>query len=194
MKFDLKIWAIIGLALIIVLMILFRKPAERTDLTPYRVEIAHQQLVIDSLTKSRSSLNRKIQEDSILQAEEKQAYQKSITGLQARLKDKRVRIDSILVESPALREYVATADSVISFQSARIDSLESDKAELRVNVLEVTANFEAQLSATSQKLKLTEDLAAAYKKEARKAKRGNRWLKSGAVAGVVGALILGSNL
>jgi chromosome segregation ATPase len=190
MKFDLKTWAIIGLALIIVLMILFRKPAERTDLTPYKVEIAHQQLVIDSLTKSRSSLNRKIQEDSILQAEEKQVFQKSITGLQARLQVKRVRIDTLWQTSPALREYVATADSVISFQSARIDSLESDKAELRVNIREITANFEAQLSATQVKLKATEDLAAAYKKEARKAKHLNRWLKAAIPVTAVGAFLL----
>jgi len=190
MNFDLKTWAIIGLALIIVLMILFRKPAERTDLTPYRSEIAHQQLVIDSLTKSRSSLNRKIQEDSILQAEQKQAYQKSITGLQARLRVKRVRIDSILVESPALREYVATADSVISFQSARIDSLESDKSELRVNIREITANFFKQIEAHESKLKATEEITQVYKKDLRKQRRKTKVATALIPVVAVGAILL----
>lgn len=153
-----KLWFVIfGLTAIIVFIILFDRDPPAVDLAPYERAIAISDLKIDSLTKSNRATVRRIQEDSILQAEEKQAYQKSITGLQARLRNKRDRIDTLILESPALQEYVATADSVISLQSARIDSLELDKAELRVDVRTITENFLRQIEQHESKLKATED-------------------------------------
>lgn len=188
-----KLWFVIfGLTAIIVFIILFDRDPPAVDLAPYERAIAISDLKIDSLTKSNRATVRRIQEDSILQAEEKQAYQKSITGLQARLRNKRDRIDTLILESPALQEYVATADSVISLQSARIDSLELDKAELRVDVRTITENFLRQIEQHESKLKATEDLADAYKKDARKSKRAVRLWKVATVLGSVGMFLIGS--
>lgn len=191
---NVQTWVIIGLVVLLVISILTRPTKEITDLTPYRTALAIADHQIDSLTKSNRATIKRIQEDSILQAEEKQAYQKSITGLQARLRNKRDRIDTLILESPALQEYVATADSVISFQSARIDSLEIDKAELRVDIRAITENFLKQIEQHESKLKATEQLADAYKRDSRKSKRANRWAKAGAVVLGVGGFLLGSQL
>lgn len=187
-------WIIIGLAVVIAFILITDRDPPAVDLAPYETALAIADHQIDSLTKSNRATIKRIQEDSILQAEEKQAYQKSITGLQARLRNKRDRIDTLILESPALQEYVATADSVISFQSARIDSLELDKLELRVDIRAITENFLRQIEQHESKLKATEDLADAYKKEARRSKRSARWLKAGAVALGVGGLFLGAQL
>lgn len=189
---DVKVILIIVLAGVIAFLILTDKDPSTVDLAPYERAIAISNLKIDSLTKSNRATIKRIQEDSIIQAEEKQAYQNSITSLQARLRTKRDRIDTLILESPALQEYVATADSVISFQSARIDSLELDKAELRVDVRTITENFLRQIEQHESKLKATEDLADAYKKDARREKRKVKVWKVATVLGTVGAFLLGA--
>lgn len=193
---SIQTWVIIGLAAVIVIMLLFDKDPEpnREAEEQLKVALAIADLKIDSLSKSRTKLARKIAEDSILQAEERHTFQNAIGSLQTRLRQRRDKIDTLILESPALREYVATADSVIAFQSARIDSLESDKAELRVDVREITANFEAQLEAMRSKLKSTEEIAGVYKKEARRAKRSARWLKAAIPVVGVGLFLLGAQL
>lgn len=186
-----KLWFVIfGLTAIIVFIILFDKDPPAVDLASYERAMAISDLKIDSLTKSNRATVRRIQEDSILQAEEKQAYQKSITGLQARLRTKRERIDTLWRDNPALREYVATADSVISFQSARINSLEIDKAELRVDVKTITDNFLRQIEQHEVKLKATEQLAEVYKKDLRKQRRKTRLATIFGFGGTVGAFLL----
>lgn len=191
---NLQTYIIIGLGIVIILMILFDKDPPPVDLAPYKTALAIADHQIDSLTKSNRATIKRIQEDSILQAEEKQAYQKSITGLQARLRNKRDRIDTLILESPVLQEYVATADSVISFQSARIDSLEIDKAELRVDIRAITENFLKQIEQHESKLKATEQLADAYKKDARKSKRAVKVWKIAAIIGTIGAFLGGAQL
>jgi chromosome segregation ATPase len=194
MRLDLKTWAIIGLALIIVLMILFRKPAERTDLTPYKVEIALANRTIDSLSKGGAKLARKIAEDSILQAEEKQVFQKSITGLQARLKEKRVRIDSIILDRPEVKEFISMQDSVISQQAGRINTLENVLTALRVDIKSLNRNFDLAMEAQVQKYDALESINKLNEKALKKKTRGVKVWKAATVLGTVGAFILGSGL
>lgn len=191
---DIKTYLVIGLAVVIVLMLLFDKDPEpnREAEEQLKVALAIADLKIDSLSKSRTKLARKIAEDSILQAEERHTFQNAIGSLQTRLRQRRDKIDTLILESPALRDYAATADSVIAIQSARIDSLESDKAELRVDVREITSNFEAQLEAMRSKLKATEEIAGVYKSQVRKEKRKVKVWKVATVVGIVGSLWIGS--
>jgi len=192
MKIDLRFYIILALLVALVISILTRRPAERTDLTPYKVEIAHQQLVIDSLTKSRSSLNRKIQEDSILQSEQKQAYQKSITGLRARLSKRRIRVDSIILDRPEVNEFISMQDSVISIQAGRIDTLENALTALRVDIKSLNRNFDLAMEAQVQKYDALESINKLNEKALRKQQRKTKLATALIPVAAVGMFLLGT--
>ena len=192
MKIDLKFYIILGLLLALIISILTRPTKEIVDLKPYETAVAIADAKIKELTAQNSTLLNKVSKDSIRQAENRSLFIREISGLKSRLGKQRVRIDTFLVQNPEVANYVATADSVIAFQSARIDSLESDKAELRVDVREITSNFEAQLEAMRSKLKSTEEIAGVYKSQVRKEKTKVKVWRVATVVGIVGSLWIGS--
>lgn len=196
MKFDWKLWAIVILTGVIILLILFQ-PKRQPNLDKIKAleyGIAHADVKIAQLTKDSTKLADKIQADSIKQVAERSTFRNSIGSLQARLRDKRVKIDTLILESPTLRDYVATADSVIQIQGTRIDTLESNLKELRVDMAGLTFTFEEMLQLEREKFIAQETLTKEYKKQARKSKRANRFLKAGAVVLGVGGFLLGSQL
>lgn len=191
---NIQTWLLVAVTVALIISILTRPTKEITDLTPYRTAIAIADLKIDSLTKSNRATIKRIQEDSIIQAEERESFKTKLNAISRRQDTRRPQVLQQIDSLPIVKAFIETQDSVIAFQSARIDSLELDKAELRVDVRTITDNFIRQMEAQESKIQATEQLADAYKKDARKSKRANRWAKAGAVVLGVGGFLLGSQL
>lgn len=187
-------WIIIGLAAVIVFLLLTDKDPSTVDLAPYETAIAIADHQIDSLTKSNRATIKRIQEDSIIQAEERESFKTKLNAISRRQDIRRPQVLQQIDSLPIVKAFIETQDSVIYFQSARIYSLELDKVELRVDIRTITDNFIRQMEAQESKIQATQALADAYKKEARRSKRSARWLKAGAVALGVGGLFLGAQL
>lgn len=190
---KLPYWIIAALGLVIILMILFDKDPEQTDITPFEIQIAEQNLVIDSLTKGNRATFKRIQEDSIIQAEERASFLERYTALKGKLGQQRVIIDTVIRENPEVARYVELADSTIQVQAIRIDSLESDLTELRVDMKSLVNNFSGQIEGHISKYENERAIADHYQKENRKSKRGARIWKAAAVAGSVLGVLLGSS-
>jgi hypothetical protein len=182
------------LAIILILVILFQPKPPEVDITPYEIQIAEQNLIIDSLSKSNRARLKRIQEDSIIQAEERASFLERYTRLKGKLGQQRVRIDTVIRENPQVARYVELADSTIQVQAERIDTLESNLTDLRVNMKALVNNFNSEIAAHISKYENEKAIADHYQKENRKTKRANRLWKSAAVVGTVGAFLLGGQL
>lgn len=186
-------WIIGILAGVIIIMILFDKP-EPYDSSAWKEAIQRSNDKIATLQVERTKLARKIAEDSILRAEERHTFQNAIGSLKTRLQQKRVRIDTLILESPALRDYVATADSVMQLQAARIDTLEVSLDELQINMKAVNVNCDQMLEAERDKFKDSEEFISDLEKQVKRSKRGNRRLTAGIIVSAVAGLFLGTGL
>jgi hypothetical protein len=187
-------WVIIGMALVIIALILFQPKKPEVDITPFEIQIAEQNLIIDSLAKSNRATIKRIQEDSIIQAEERASFLERYTRLKGKLGQQRVRIDTVIRENPEVARYVELADSTIQVQGERIDTLERNLSDLRVDMSKVVSNLNQQIAATQVKFENEKKIADTYRDENRKIRRGNRLLKAGAVVIAVGSFFLGSQL
>lgn len=167
-----RVWFIVfGLTVVIILLLIFDKDPEPYDTSQWKEAIQRSNDKITALQQDKQKLARKIAEDSILRAEERHTFQNAIGSLKTRLQQKRVQIDTLILESPALRDYVATADSVIQLQAARIDTLEVSLDELQINMKAVNINCDRMLEAERDKFKASEELISDLEKQNRKEKR-----------------------
>jgi hypothetical protein len=142
------IWIIIFLMLIIAGMFLFwPEPVDNT--VQHQREIASKDSLIHSLKQQRTRIAQKIKSDSLQQAKERQSYQEDVEKLEARIGDlkKNPRVIYVRQTEPAVDSLISYQDSVISRQKARIDTLEVNLADLRLDARKIIANFEAQIQA-----------------------------------------------
>lgn len=185
-------WIIVLALLALVVYLMLTRPSTKIDVTPFQNRIKEQQSKIDSLTQSNRARFKRIQEDSIIQVEERKSFIERYTTLKSKLGKHRVRIDTIIQESPEVARYVELADSTITHQALRIDQLEGNISELRVNIQDITSNFQAQLAAEQEKFKAQEQISGSYQKEAKSEKRKVKVWKILTIVGTVGGLFLGS--
>lgn len=187
-------YVVIGLTLIIIALLVFDRDPPSYDSSAWKDSISKANDKIATLQVERTKLARKIAEDSILRAEERHTFQNAIGSLKTRLQQKRIQIDTLILESPVLRDYVATADSVMQLQAARIDTLEVSLDELQINMKAVNTNCAQMLEAERDKFKASQELISDLKKQVKRSKRGNRRLTAGIVVSAVAGLFLGSGL
>jgi hypothetical protein len=187
-------WVIIGLTVVIIALILFQPKPPEVDITPYRAAQAIADQEIKELKQSKALLIRRIQEDSIIHVEERASFLERYTRLKGKLGQQRVIIDTVVRENPEVARYVELADSTIQVQAERIDTLESNLTDLRVDMKALVNNFNSEIAAHISKYENEKAIADHYQKENRKVRRGARWLKAGIVGAAVGGLFLGSQL
>lgn len=189
-----KLWFVIfGLTTIIVFIILFDKDPPSVDLAPYERAIAISDLKIKQLEEDSAKLAEKIKSDSLQQENEKITYQREAKKKDAvivRLKTN-PKVIEVLAANPETDSLVKALEEKNELQQVRIDTLESNLQALRVDMNKMNENFSARLSETEVKLKSTQALADAYKKDARKSKRAVKLWKVAAVVGSVSGLLIG---
>lgn len=168
---DIKFWLIIALVLALVISILTRPTKEITDLTPYKTALAIADQQIDSLTRSNRATIKRIQEDSIIQAEERESFKTKLNAISRRQNTRRPQVLEQIDSLPIVKAFIETQDSVISLQAVRIDTLQNNLSELRINLSQIQNNFLKQIEQHEVKLKSTEALVDAYKKENRSERR-----------------------
>lgn len=191
-----RLWFVIfGLTAIIVFIILFDKDPPSVDLAPYERAIAilevekqeEQALFKEIVQKS----NTRIKKDSITI----NAKDKRIAALEKRAVQERTpRVDTLIKSDPQLESFVNTQSEIIGELKEEVDTLKAS-VEFHIQVNKDLVRSSEDIQATfEQQLTHTQALADAYKKDARKSKRANRWLKAGAVVIGVGGLFLGAQL
>jgi hypothetical protein len=196
MKLEFKTIALIILALAFALYILFDKdPVDNSEkIQSYEIalKIADQEIL--NLRSDSTKLSQKIEGDSVRQANERKVYKekvKSQSALISRLKAK--------PEVIAIREQSVDVDSLLtateakdSIQTARIDTLESNLSDLRVDMSAVNDNCSKMLEAERERFQAQKGISEEYRKQVRKERRKVKLFKIVAVLGTVGAFILGA--
>lgn len=196
MKFDLKMWIIIGLVAVVVLLILFQPTPEPVNNAIWQTEIWRVKTKAEKLKakhdKDSTNFAHKLTElrDSL---KSKVTETKKLTLNLERLKAHPVVIkvrDSI----PEIRATFETYDSLLeskdnqlAIQTEMISSLEAENVR-------ITDNFLARLELSQQAFDNQKLISDSYKKDTRKTRRQVKLLKVVAVIGSVGGILLGASL
>jgi hypothetical protein len=188
---------VIGLAIALILLILFQpKPAPSPYVEQTEQIIAQKTAKIETLTKQAAEITERIHTDSLQRVKKDSAYTLEIKKRDRRISD--LKRNPVIVK---VREEVVEVDSLIhAYDSAMIQmsgqifSLELSLRQLYTDNAQLEHNFNERLELERSKFEDQKAITNQYEKDLRKSKRGSRFLKAGAVLGVVGALILGSNL
>jgi len=189
---KLNLWMVIFfLVVIIILMILFRRQSDNGKEKELQGKIELRDQEISKLHQEALVLTDKIKSDSVKQSGDRATFQNAIGTLQARLRVKRVEIDTLILDNPALANYVAAADSVIQIQGERINSLEGNLKELRVDIAGLNFNFQERLDLQSATISDLTKVSEDQRKQLRKTRRSVKLLKIVAIVGTVGGIFLG---
>jgi len=189
LKLSFHLYIILALTAVVVFLLLTRPTVVKQDNTK-EIALTHR---IDSLTQSNTFLLAELAKYKIEFKVAKKVSDSTISGLTKRLTTKKVKIDTLIVENPALQEYVETADSLIQEQGNRINALEGMYGRLEQRAGQLQANFEANLKAHQEREKLKDGRILALEKKLRKKTFGNKVLQVLVVVGTIGGILIGVN-
>lgn len=189
-----RTWLIIGLAVVVILMLLFDKDPDPVNTQPWKDTIALKDFQIQELNLQNQALLIDLREDSVRQAKEKQSFLSEINRLSKRRDTSRPQVQPLIDSIPPLKAFIETQDSIILTQAIRIDTLESNLSNLRIDLNEITTNFQEQLKLSQEKFEAQGEILKLSMKENKKIRRANLWAKVGAVALGIGGFFLGSQL
>jgi hypothetical protein len=194
LKLDVKTYLILGLALVVILLLLFDKDPEPYDTTAFKNTISQKEARIQELQLEFATIAKKIKSDSLQALESKRVYEikvKDLNSTVAKLKAN-PKVVEILRDNPIVDSLVVAQDSVIQIQGHRIVGLEHQYWKLSFNVEAITLNCENQLALHAERFEAQKQLSSTYQKQNRRLRRGNKLLKVGVVLGTVGAFLLGA--
>ena len=194
-----KLWYVIfGLAIIVILLILFQKnpKPDAEKIQSLEMGIAHRDLENKQLKEQRTrDSTAHVQEVTQIRDSLKREQRRGVklTSNLERLKANPIVIqvrDSIPIIDSLVQSYdslLASKDDQIELQGRLIVSLEDENKR-------ITDNFIERLQLTEDNFQAQKAITDSYKKDNRKLRRGNKLLKVGLVVGTVGAFILGAGL
>lgn len=195
---DIRTWLIIGMALIISLLIIFR-PQNEPDtekIQALEMGIAHDKLKIKEL-EDKNKLESAAHVQEVTQTRDTlkrvQTHAGKLERSLARIRANPViiqAVDDIQVLGEAFSTYdslLESKDDQIELQGRLIVSLEDENKR-------ITGNFMERLEFSEQNFIAQKAISDSYKKDLRKERRTNRLLKAGAVLLGVGGFFLGSQL
>jgi chromosome segregation ATPase len=189
MKLTLPHYIILALTALVVFLLLTR-PTGVTEDNSKEIALTRQ---IDSLQRSYTGLLAELAKGKVEFKESKKSADLTISVLTKKLSTKKVKIDTLIIENPALKEYVETAENLIQEQGNRIDALEGMYGRLEQRAGQLQANFEANLKSHQEREKLKDDRITALEKKLKKKTFGNKVLKVGLVIGTIGGILIGLN-
>jgi hypothetical protein len=175
---DVRTWALIILALAFALYILLDKdPVDNSEkIQSYEIalKIADQEIL--NLRSDSTKLSQKIDADSVRQANERKVYKekvKSQSALISRLKAK-PEVITIREQSVDVDSLLTAMEAKDSIQTARIDTLENNLSELRVDMSAVNDNCSKMLEAERERFQAQKGISEEYSKQVRKERRKKR--------------------
>lgn len=185
-------WVIIGLAVVIVLMILFW-PDEHYDSSAWKatVDKVNSQLA-DSSLRIQSLLKEK-KADSIkhLQIQSTLISQANASKAEAdRLKRNPIVI-KVREEVPEIDSLIHVQDSVIQIQGNQIAELDSAYNKLQVNMDAVVSNFQEQIKLHEQKFAASQEMNKELEKQVKKERRKGKLARVLIPVVGIGAFLLG---
>lgn len=197
------VWVIIGLVAVIVALILFWP-----DSKPNQREIEREQAYQTQIAILRSdSANSAHRIDSIKQKAEDslqsvnvqlRAKESENRVLRINLSKSRKQVQHLIDSIPELKTFVGQQDSLIQNQDEQIEILRGGLYNLGRDFNALVGEQEINARISSDMLLACEqrhsDIMDLKNRELKKAKRGSRGWKVGAVVGTVGAFLLGSQL
>lgn len=185
---------LIGVLVLIIGYLIYRDfrpvPTIEPEIEPHHEAIQTERAKIDSLSSEVERLEDKMTSDSLKSIEARKAFKMRIQELAVSRASERSKVQTLIDTIPILKSFVALQDSTIQAYSARVDSLESEKARQWSDfnkLLDVEREkFQAASEINIHYLEISEH----FEKENKRLKRQNRWLKIGTAAGFVGGLLL----
>lgn len=191
-------WIIICiLVLALIISILSQRPKPESDLIQKQTALIERKSEeIKSLRTDNSILQAKIDRDSVRSEAKTKAYNTDVKKRDseiARLKRNPVVI-RIREENPEIDSVFRAQEDLSAVKDYRIDSLNADLADLRVDMGKMKSNFEGIFNRQADQLQAEKAISENYKKQLRKVRRGNRWLKAGIVTSAVLGLVFGAQL
>jgi chromosome segregation ATPase len=175
---DFRTWALIILALAFALYILLDKdPVDNSEkIQSYEIalKIADQEIL--NLRSDSTKLSQKIDADSVRHANERKVYKekvKSQSALISRLKAK-PEVITIREQSVDVDSLLTAMEAKDSIQTARIDTLENNLSELRVDMSAVNDNCSKMLEAERERFQAQKGISEEYSKQVRKERRKKR--------------------
>lgn len=196
MKFSFQTWLIIGLTVVIILLILFQPQPAQPSYAEYDRREELRKVENLELLAENTKLRHRIKQDSVSHKIEVKAYKDRDKKLSREIA--RIKANPIIVK---VREEIAEVD--IAFQT--YDSLLASKDEqiqtqaayietLQVDLSKVTDNFLSRMKLQEETIQDLNTITEDQRKQLRKIRRANRWLKVATVVIGVAGLIGGSQL
>jgi predicted RNase H-like nuclease (RuvC/YqgF family) len=193
------VWYVVfGLVGVIILLILFspsREPnKEKIESLEYAIAISDQQkkdLEVKHKADSTASAQEIARLNDLLSNKSKQAdrFERNLAHLKANPVVIQIK-DSVLEIKETFEVYdslLASKDDQLTIQKAMIVELKSENER-------ITGNFLERLKLSQDAFNAQKEISETYRKEIRKVRRGNRWLKVAGVSLGVAGLFLGSQL
>lgn len=184
-------YVILALLLVIGAMWFFWPQPKDPDYTVFDAELKKRATRLSELIEDHKQQQERIlarfEKDSL----DKVAYRNEIKALKSKIAQRRPRIDSIIVDSPELKEFISMQDSVIVRQQARIDSLDATVGSLEIDIGKVTDNFMERLKLQSETIDDQKLIIEDQRKQLRKERRNKKIAKILVPVVAVGAFLLG---
>jgi hypothetical protein len=174
-------------------MILFDKNPESQDTTAWKTAVEVANTKIKQLTNEKQALLIALKEDSIKAVKKNDSLKTKLRAKSAevvRLKNN-PRVIYVREQEPEVDSLINFMDSVNIIKEARINLLEDSHTKFAINMQAVLDNCEERIKVDQERHEAQKALTEVALKENKKLKRGNRWLKVGALVGIVGGIFLG---
>jgi cell fate (sporulation/competence/biofilm development) regulator YmcA (YheA/YmcA/DUF963 family) len=193
---DFRTWALIILALAFALYILLDKDpepsAEKIKTLEVALAIADNEII--RYKKDSVEIHQEMARKEAQQANERKVYKENERkqgALISQLKRNPVVIhvrDSV----PEVNELLTAMEKQDSLKTARIDTLESNLSDLRVDMSAVNDNCSKMLEAERERFQAQEGISEEYSKQVRKERRKKRLATALIPVAAVAAFLLGA--
>lgn len=190
---SVKTWAIIILAVVVILLLIF-PGSQEVDTKVWKDSLKASSERIATLQLDRARLFEKIKSDSLESIRRDSAYKSDIKIKERRISDLKANPTVIRIreEVPVIDTLILAYDSIINVQSARLYDVGKELTGLRQDLDQVRINFEAQLQEYSNTQEILVNTIEEQRKELKKQKRKATLYKITTVIAGVGGVLLGA--
>lgn len=192
---DIRTYLIAGLALAVVLLILFwpKKP-ETTQVKAARDSIQVYKAKEQAAIKAGEAIKKDLHDNKVKYSIAQEAFKREIRGLKKKAQEKRIVIQQVIDTIPAVAEFIVLQDSIILADSIRILQLTMEKQVMEKGFNFLLAEKQNECDALKGMNANLDYINNQQRKDLRKVRRGSRLLKISVVALPVAGLLLGSQL
>lgn len=188
---DIKTWAIVILGVVVILLLIF-PGSNPPDTEIWKDAIRDSEQKIAVLKQDRARLAQKITEDSLKSIKRDSVYREDLKIKERRISELKANPTVIRIreEVPVIDTLILAYDSIVSFQQGRIYTLGKELEGLRVDIVSLTTNFEAQLAEAENTQNILLEQISKEQKELKKQVRLKRIFQATSVILPIAVLLL----